>query len=184
MILRGGLAHYRLDKSLRPPLENTNLSSQILESSSGSERQAQILESTFSSGDSALRDKSVILRGGLAHYRLDKSLRPPLENTNLSSQILESTFTTPAWDSKIVELESWLSKETSADAERYPLFSKETSADAERYPLFSKETALRLFCKSRKEDKTRGLSTLRDEAIHDSSPQDESPRIHFYKGSL
>ena len=119
-----------------------------------------ILESTFSSGDSALRDKSVILRGGLAHYRLDKSLRPPLENTNLSSQILESssgsekqaqilesTFSPPAWDSKIVELESWL-------------------------------------CKSRKEDKTRGLSTPRDEAIRDSSPQDESPRIHFYKGSL
>ena len=106
-----------------------------------------ILESTFSSGDSALRDKSVILRGGLAHYRPDKSLHPPLENTNLSSQILESTFSPPAWDSKIVELESWL-------------------------------------CKSRKEDKTRGLSTLRDEAIHDSSPQDESPRIHFYKGSL
>ena len=73
-----------------------------------------ILESTFSSGDSALHDKSVILRGGLAHYRLDKSLRPPLENTNLSSQILESTFSPPAWDSKIVELESWFSKETSA----------------------------------------------------------------------
>lgn len=50
-----------------------------------------ILESTFSSGDSALHDKSVILRGGLAHYRPDKSLRPPLENTNLSSQILESS---------------------------------------------------------------------------------------------
>ena len=52
--------------------------------------QALNLESTFSNGDSALRDKSAILRGGLAHYRLDKSLRPPLENTNLSSQILES----------------------------------------------------------------------------------------------
>ena len=116
----------------------------------------------------------------------------------LSDDVLESTFSPPAWDSKIVELESWLSKETSAIAERYPLFSKETSAIAERYPLFSKETsaiaeryplfsketALRLFCKSRKEDKTRGLSTPRDEAIHDSSPQDESPRIHFYKGSL
>ena len=44
----------------------------------------------FSNGDSALRDKSAILRGGLAHYRLDKSLRPPLENANFSSQILES----------------------------------------------------------------------------------------------
>ena len=33
-----------------------------------------------------MRDKSAILRGGLAHYRLDKSLRPPLENANFSSQ--------------------------------------------------------------------------------------------------
>ena len=33
MILRRGLAHYRLDKSLRPRLENIDFSSQILESS-------------------------------------------------------------------------------------------------------------------------------------------------------
>ena len=37
-----------------------------------------------------MRDKSPILRGGLAHYRLDKSLRPPLKSGDLSSQILES----------------------------------------------------------------------------------------------
>ncbi len=47
-------------------------------------------DSALSGGDSALRDKSPILRGGLAHYRLDKSLRPPLKSGDLSSQILES----------------------------------------------------------------------------------------------
>ncbi|WP_147278830.1 hypothetical protein [Helicobacter canis] len=40
--------------------------------------------------DSALRDKSPILRRGLAHYRLGKSLRPHLESGDFSSQILES----------------------------------------------------------------------------------------------
>ena len=40
--------------------------------------------------DSACSDKSLILRGGLAHYRLDKSLRPSLESSNFSSTILES----------------------------------------------------------------------------------------------
>ncbi|MDL0079422.1 hypothetical protein NYJ85_01920 [Helicobacter sp. CPD2-1] len=37
-----------------------------------------------------MRDKSMILRRGLAHYRLDKSLRPRLENIDFSPQILES----------------------------------------------------------------------------------------------
>ena len=49
-------------------------------------RGCQALNLESSNGDSALRDKSAILRGGLAHYRLDKSLRPPLENANFSSQ--------------------------------------------------------------------------------------------------
>ncbi len=35
MILRRGLAHYRLGKSLRPRLENIDFSPQILESCSG-----------------------------------------------------------------------------------------------------------------------------------------------------
>ena len=40
--------------------------------------------------DSACSDKSPILRRGLAHYRLDKSLRPRLESGDFSSTILES----------------------------------------------------------------------------------------------
>ncbi|WP_258552264.1 hypothetical protein [Helicobacter canis] len=35
-----------------------------------------------------MSDKSRILRRGLAHYRLGKSLRPRLENHDFSSQIL------------------------------------------------------------------------------------------------
>ena len=35
-----------------------------------------------------LSDKSWILRRGLAHYRLDKSLRPRLESHDFSSQLL------------------------------------------------------------------------------------------------
>ena len=40
--------------------------------------------------DSACELKSLILRGGLAHLRLVKSLRPPLESSDFSSTILES----------------------------------------------------------------------------------------------
>ncbi|KAA8707647.1 hypothetical protein [Helicobacter canis] len=42
-----------------------------------------------------MRDKSPILRGELAHYQQDKSLRPPLENGDFSSQILESQSKNP-----------------------------------------------------------------------------------------
>ena len=40
--------------------------------------------------DSAFARFWWILRGGLAHYRLDKSLRPPLENPQNHRKILES----------------------------------------------------------------------------------------------
>ena len=64
-------------------------------------------DSAFSGRDSALRDKSPILRRGLAHYRLGKSLRPRLESGDLlkklrlrlvfSSQILESQSSCGDW---------------------------------------------------------------------------------------
>ncbi|STO97358.1 hypothetical protein [Helicobacter canis] len=44
--------------------------------------------------DSACELKSPILRRGLAHYRLDKSLRPRLESGDFSSTILESQSST------------------------------------------------------------------------------------------
>ncbi|KAA8707646.1 hypothetical protein [Helicobacter canis] len=59
-------------------------------------------------------------------------------------------------DSKIVELESGFSKETSANAERYPLF-----------------------CKPRAEISLERLSHKRGAGIADSSPQAESPRGYF-----
>ena len=54
-------------------------------------------DSAFSGRDSALRDKSPILRRGLAHYRLGKSLRPRLESGDFSSQILESQSSCENW---------------------------------------------------------------------------------------
>ena len=47
--------------------------------------------------DSVLRDKSPILRRGLAHYRLGKSLRPRLESGDFSSQALESQSSCGDW---------------------------------------------------------------------------------------
>ena len=68
-------------------------------------------------GDSACELKSAILRGGLAHYRPDKSLRPPLENANFSSTILESQggFTKQT-ENKTTALESTFEKTEKMDS--------------------------------------------------------------------
>ncbi|STO97975.1 glycosyl transferase family 90 [Helicobacter canis] len=68
-------------------------------------------------GDSACSDKSAILRGGLAHYRPDKSLRPPLENANFSSTILESqSGFTKQTENKTTALESTFEKTEKMDS--------------------------------------------------------------------
>ncbi|MDL0081112.1 glycosyltransferase family 2 protein [Helicobacter sp. XJK30-2] len=63
--------------------------------------------------DSACSDKSPILRRGLAHYRLDKSLRPRLESGDFSSTILESQSSSE--NHKTRRSRSFFSKSTASD---------------------------------------------------------------------
>ncbi|STO97352.1 hypothetical protein [Helicobacter canis] len=56
--------------------------------------------------DSACSDKSPILRRGLAHYRLDKSLRPRLENKGHRSALADVSLESGDFSSTILESQS------------------------------------------------------------------------------
>ena len=100
-------------------------------------------------GDSALRDKSPILRRGLAHYRLDKSLRPRLESGDFSSQILESQsgFTKQAqnlestFESNTAKQATAVQGEAAAGFFRTPrILEKENQAECEKSTKNKKTT--------------------------------------------
>ena len=77
-------------------------------------------------GDSACSDKSPILRRGLAHYRLDKSLRPRLESGDFSSTILESQSSTEITNptTSKFKLESTFTQSTDSSSKILPRETK------------------------------------------------------------